>query len=175
MGQRVAELHDPCSRIQPTIITDAASFVAVLAGDQVVYTAGQSVVALDRFTGAKRWVQFLKNEGFDVGLAADAHTVYAGSTNLGILALDMRSGEVRWRQIVRASIISLVSMFDGRIYTLGSGQLWVLDKSSGKPAWHGFPPEYEAGDRGSVYLGSVGVGGGYMIGVGSRKIYCLAL
>lgn len=170
----------PNRRVKPpsapdSIVIDAAPRDARISDELIVSTAGQSIIALDRHTGELRWEQFFENDGFDVGLAIDDGRAYVGSLGTNVYAFDLQTGDVLWkRPDTRGSITTILTVTDGRVYFCNEsgGQIWVLDKETGRVIWHGFPPEYPEDDF-ATYLSPLAVGEGYMVNVGSKKIYAL--
>jgi outer membrane protein assembly factor BamB len=155
---------------------DAGTYDADISDDLVVFPAGQTIYALDRFTGEKRWETFFEEDAFDIGISIGKGMVYVGSLQQHVYALDLQTGEVLWQTYSPGSITTILTVKDGRVYFCNEagGQLWVLDAKTGKVIWNGFPPEYEE-DQDYYYLSPLAVGEGYMVNVGSRKMYGLTV
>ena len=161
---------------QDSTYLDAGTYDADISDDLVVFPAGQTIYALDRFTGEKRWETFFEEDAFDIGISVGKGMVYVGSLQQHVYALDLQTGEVLWQTYSPGSITTILTVKDGRVYFCNEagGQLWVLDAKTGKVIWNGFPPEYEE-DRDYYYLSPLAVGEGYMVNVGSRKMYGLTV
>lgn len=159
---------------QDSVLTDTAIYGADVSGDYVVFPTGQSIFALDRTTGEKRWRQFYSDDGFDYGLTIKNGVVYVGSVGERVYALDLQTGEQLWSTRTRGSITTILTVRDGDVYFCNEagGELWVLDAETGEVIWHSYPPEFSEDDR-FTYLSPLGVGKNYMVNVGSRKIYGL--
>ena len=154
--------------------TDVGVNEGVVYEDLLVISATTSIIGLNRFTGEQQWERFFDDDGFWLGMALDGPVVYVGSVGSRIYALDAETGETVWvSQDLAASVITLMEVQNGRLY-FEAGKLYVLDAATGRTLWSGNPPGYESSGRHEVYLSPVAVGEGYMVNVGSFKIYGLA-
>jgi outer membrane protein assembly factor BamB len=142
----------------------------------VVICPGQFVYAFNRFTGQKVWERFFEHDAFDVSLTIEGGRIYLGSINPGVFALELVSGQTLWHTKTKGggSIQTILSIAGSRLYFCDSSRLWVVDIGQGAIMWNGFPPEYIS-DRFAVYLSPVAVGEGYMVNVGSKRVYCLTV
>ncbi len=148
----------------------------VVWGSFVIISASSSVIALDRFSGELRWQQtFEESAGFWLGMALVDDVVYVGATDGIIYALDPETGEVLRESQVGGSIITLFAVDEGRIYlTTTTARIAILDAGTGQVLWESLAPDDKASGGYSEFLSPVAVGNGYMVNVGSKKIYCLA-
>lgn len=169
--------HNPYPDVPGDSLTGSPRvFDAELRGDLLVLLAGPAVVTLNRFTGEELWKTTFRDDGFDVGLATDETGVYTASVGRHATKLDLQTGEVQWRRNITYSNTSIPTVQDGRLYfnNSGGGGIWVLDAASGSVIYHRNTPHY-ATDNFDVYISSLGVGEGYMVNVGSKRVYCLTV
>lgn len=155
---------------------DAATYGADISDDLVVFPAGQTIYALNRFTGEKQWETFFEGDAFDLGVTIKDGVVYVGSLQEHVYALDLGTGEILWQTYSPGSITTILTVQDERVYFCNEAgeQLWVLEATTGEVIWNGFPPEFDE-DRSYTYLSPLAVGEGYMVNVGSEKIYALTV
>lgn len=167
----------PIPGYNDTLTTDAGIYAVDTHEDEIVFPAGQSIVSLDRYTGEKRWEQFFEDEGFNNSLSIAEGIIYTGALTGNVLALRADNGEMLWKQRTPGSITSQLVVQEERVHFCnnGGGQIWVLDAENGRVIWHGFPPEYNQGDRYATYLSPLAVGEGYMVNVGAKKVYALTV
>lgn len=133
------------SRLSPTIAYDK------------VYAASRQgvVVALEEATGNEVWSIDLaeyKDEGFldgfskfwsdgvsakvSGGLAASYQTLYFGTENGLVVALDAESGELNWQQKVKGEVLASPVVDEGIVVVnTGSGILYGLDAQTGEQKW----------------------------------------
>ena len=143
----------------------------------VIIQATSMVIALDRFSGELRWQQLFEEEaGLWLGMALANNVVYVGATDGIVYALDPATGEILWEsEEPGGGVITLLEVANGRIYfDTTTGRLAVLDASTGQVLWSGLPPDYESSGGYAEFLSPVAAYAGYMVNVGSHKIYCLA-
>jgi len=122
---------------------------AVANGLAVVGSFDGRVYAFDLKTGAERWVHRTEGDtldsakwGFDrraiQGSPAIADgTVYIGSRDSGLYAIDLATGRRRWRFSHRGSwVLASPSVRDGKVYVGSSdGHFFQAVDSSGKEIW----------------------------------------
>lgn len=118
----------------------------------IVYAASREgvVSALDLSTGKSNWSIDLRQEaeGFfedkmsqlvSGGLTVAFGKLYLGTEHGEVIALDLQSGEVVWRQKVRGEVIAQPGAGEGLIIiNTGSGYLIALHPDTGEQRW-----EYE--------------------------------
>jgi outer membrane protein assembly factor BamB len=144
----------------------------VIQGDFLIAASKSAVKGMNRHTGELRWERLFNDDGFWYPPVLGHGLVYLGSVDGYVFALDPETGETVWRsEQMGASILTQLELQDGRIYVDNGGQIWVLDARSGSTLWHGAPPELDAD---AIYLSPVAAGGGYMVNVGSVRVYGLA-
>jgi outer membrane protein assembly factor BamB len=91
-----------------------------------------------RFLGLLRYSQFGR---FVAGALIEGDTVYVGSADGNLYALDVRSGEEKWRFRAGNEIWSTPLLADGTLYiTSLDHHLYAIDPTNGDEVWH-----YEAG------------------------------
>ena len=118
-------------------------------------------------------------------------TVYIGSTNGQLYALDRATGEKRWSFGTHARIASTPAVANGTAYVLSyDDTLYAIDAATGKARWrfgtegehrytathlHGMLPKHEAvPDPYDVYLSSPAVANGTVyFGSGDSHVYAL--
>lgn len=159
-----------------SVFTTADALGCAVDDSTVLSSAGSSIFLLNRFTGNLKWETFIEKDGFWGVTALRNGIAYAGSGALStIYALDPKNGKIFWKTQLSAGIISTIFEFkDDHLFVCNSlmGQLWILNANTGAKVFSGFPPEYQK-DRSYIYNSNVAVGEGYMIIVGSKKVYCL--
>jgi outer membrane protein assembly factor BamB len=157
---------------------DRSVFGVEVAGDLVVCTIGQEIMAFNRFTGQMVWQRFFPNDAFCSGLTISENRIYAGAqTEPGVHCLDLMTGATVWRTNLQSgSIFDILTVKDGKVYfcvAIGGG-IFILDANNGRLIWNGNPPEASR-DRYANFFSNLGVGEGYMINVGTKKVYCLTV
>jgi outer membrane protein assembly factor BamB len=131
-----------------------------------------SIFALDR-KGKKKWST--TTIGFNTSspaLSPDEKTLYAGSFDSKLYALDAQTGVPRWTFQTRDHIYSSPALGKDTIYVASTdGSIYAVDES-GRQRWR-----YDTGDpvRSSPVLGADPSGGGQILYVGSSdgKLYAL--
>jgi outer membrane protein assembly factor BamB/predicted Ser/Thr protein kinase len=107
----------------------------VLAGDAFLIGSGNTkepLHALDAATGKPRWQYLIGESGEEnrLSLAADNTTVYVA--NLGIRALDLRTGRARWRGGYTIIGLDTYGPFGGVLYT---SEVSAVDATTGQTLW----------------------------------------
>lgn len=145
-----------------------------LSGDRVVYAIGQSVVAVDRQTGARVWEHFTQAQGYGVGPTVAGDLVVIGSTTGRLYALDAATGAVRWETPLTGGVLAFAAREGETIYQIddGYGELWALDATTGDVRWRRYPPEHDA-DSDATFRTPPGVGPDGLVVVGSTRVYGL--
>jgi outer membrane protein assembly factor BamB len=85
------------------------------------------------------------------------------------------TGATIWKTKLRTgSINDILTVKDGKVYfCVGmGGEIFVLSANNGRLIWNGKPPEASR-DRDASFISNLAVGEGYMVNVGSKKVYCL--
>lgn len=173
----------PHRYIKPPSVSDSIKLDADvervgLGNEHAVFAASQSVFALDRSTGTKKWDMFFKDDGFDASVVVKDGTAYVGSLGAHVYAFDVQTGEQRWKsKEMGGSLFTVLTVKHGRVYLCNEagGQIWVLDATTGKVLWHSYPPEYATEGIPYTYVSPLAVGKNYMVDVGGRKIYALTI
>jgi eukaryotic-like serine/threonine-protein kinase len=130
-----------------TALGGAVFSTPAISGDVVVATARErTIVALDRATGRVRWrFEAGPDAPFDFGwdywlssptIAEDGRTVYAGSGDGRLYALDLASGRKVWEFETDGRVRSSPAVSDGVVYC-GSmdGKVYALAAESGRLLW----------------------------------------
>lgn len=140
----------------------------------LTFASSSTMFALNRFNGRKIWQTTINDDSFWQSLTIKDETVYMGSNNLAkMYAFDLRSGKLKWKSVAtESSIITIITVQNGRVYFCNFAYIYVLDASTGSVIWKGLPPEY-ANDKSYRYSSPVAVGEGYMVSIGNKKVYCL--
>src|SRR5690242_6891938 len=64
------------------------------------------------------------------------NTVYVGSCDSSLYALDLKTGNVQWKFRTKGEIRSAVAVHDDKIFLLsGDGAVYCLNKEKGKLMW----------------------------------------
>jgi outer membrane protein assembly factor BamB len=157
-------------------ILDAGARGCAIQDSFIVFPAGESIYALDRFTGTLKWTKDFTDDSFGAGAVIQGNTIYVGSqAGASVYAIDLATAQILWRTKTQGSIFNLLTVLDNRVYLCNGldGQIWVFNSSNGNVIWRSFPPEYPGGTYYYLYSSNLAVGEGYMVDVGSRKVYCL--
>lgn len=137
-------------------IEDYFSRLRPVYGDNKVFVASRhgEVAALDPENGERLWERNLAtfaDEGMlDAvsrlwrsgesarigGLATDAQTLYVGTENGAIIAMDTATGETRWSHSVEGEILSAPVVSDEvLVVNTGAGTLFGIDTETGEQLW----------------------------------------
>lgn len=121
-----------------------APILRLLAGARevlIVTDSGGEVYGLDPArAGEQVWQARVAGEHdagqIDWGAAADHRNVYVGSAALGLTALDLATGRLRWTAVVPRAPAHAVTAIPGALFT-GSidGHLRAYSTIAGKPVW----------------------------------------
>ncbi|MEU7860493.1 PQQ-binding-like beta-propeller repeat protein [Nonomuraea sp. NPDC049141] len=143
----------------------------VLAGDVVLTGSDHGVMyALAPTTGTEKRRYRLGAEHDRILLLRAGTTVYATSGNGDVTALDVVSGEVRWRSRITGTI-SFRPVVAGRTVYVGDdeGTTHALDAATGAPLW-----DFQAKGDQPMFKWSATVVGGLVYTVGrDRTLYAL--
>jgi outer membrane protein assembly factor BamB len=141
----------------------------------LVFPAGQYMTALNRFTGQKLWETFVADNSFWRAPKIHGDLVYMGGVAEGAMyAFDLRTGQQRWVTDANASVITIISVCNGKVFFTNGVEIHVLDALTGRRIWFGAPPEYRR-NRSYIYSSPVAVNDDYIVCSGSRKVYCLTV
>jgi eukaryotic-like serine/threonine-protein kinase len=104
-------------------------------GTEPFYRATGTLRALSRKSGVTLWMRTLPRP-ISGALAADADTIFGGTTDGRVLAVNKETGEIRWQLQYTAPFASQPVLYNGRLY-LGSedGALLVVDQQAGRTLW----------------------------------------
>ncbi len=157
---------------------------ATVAGDSVLFASDDGFLyAVDRESGKERWKLDLGSSGLERRLPASVPpytydylhssptvedgTVYVGSADKKLYAVDAETGRLRWSFAAQGSIRSSPAASEGTVY-FGSwdGNVYAVSAESGEKVW--------SHETGAPIQGSPAVAGGKVI-VGSRSARVLAL
>lgn len=117
------------------------------ADDEAVYVASREgdLKALDAVTGKRLWsTDFSDHESnelnrsalFSGGIHLAEDTLYIGTENAQVLAIDKNNGELRWLAKVSGEVIASPVYSTGFVVVHTSrGDLIALDSATGKQAW----------------------------------------
>jgi len=162
--------------LQDSTILDAAAYGCAIQDSFIVFPAGRRIYALNRFTGTLKWEKVFDGDSFGAGAVIQGNTIYVGSqAGASVYAIDLATAQILWRTKTQGSIFNLLTVLDNRVYLCNGldGQIWVFNSSNGNVIWRSFPPDYY-NDSYAVYSSNLAVGEGYMVDVGSKKVYCLS-
>ena len=104
------------------------------------------------------------------------NTLYFGSEDGYVYAIDARTGRERWRLNVGAPIPSTPAIADGRVYfTARDRRLHAVDAATGKPLWsRQFGPDLSDANYWDFYMSSpVLAAGRLLVGSGDGHLYAL--
>ena len=193
-GELAWEFKAP-TKVQPTnefeatdsLLIESSIFDIAIFEDYLVAASGPTILLLDRFNGEILWHKPIKDRRFlgrpgegnsfgsvQVGLAVDENGIYLVTLDGTARKLDWQTGQELWSVNITFSNISIPTVLDGMLYfnnNLGGG-IWVIDTETGAVLFNSRPPGY-SGNPNDVYISSLGVGSGYMVNVGSLRVYCL--
>ncbi len=93
------------------------------------------VAAGDVANGSEAWVRRLKTPLESSPLAV-GDTLYFGTNQLGVLALDTATGKTRWRFPAPGAVKASPSFHAGRVFVADyESTMFALDATTGKPIW----------------------------------------
>lgn len=140
----------------------------------LIFASSSTMFALNRYNGRNIWATTINDDSFWQSVTIENETVYMGSNNQAkMYAFDLRTGKLKWKsEGTKSSIITIITVQNGRVYFCNFAYIYVLDASTGSVIWKGLPPEYEK-DRSYRYSSPVAVGEGYLVCIGNKKVYCL--
>ncbi|WP_417250704.1 PQQ-binding-like beta-propeller repeat protein [Celeribacter sp.] len=108
----------------------------------VTLDAKATLTAVSASAGTPVWSVDLTPLGERAGdanggtLAIDNGTVYATTGYGELVALDLTSGGVKWRQKIDAAGASGVTVFEGVVYVTGAdGRAWAVETDDGRVRW----------------------------------------
>jgi len=88
------------------------------------------------FSGLKKLWSYGTPAKLAGGVSVAYDTVYVGTENGEVIALDAASGEVKWRVMVKGEIISSPAIDEGVVVlNTGSGMVFALDAATGAEIW----------------------------------------
>lgn len=156
------------------ILTESDAESCTIKDSLIVFPSSSSIFALNRFTGKKIWQTTVSDDAFQESVTIEGETVYMGSHDKSrMYAFHLRTGSLKWKsKETESSIITIITVKSNRVYFSNFAAIYVLDAFNGSIIWKGFPPEYNQ-DKSYIYSSPVAVGEGYMVNVGSKKVYCL--
>jgi len=105
-------------------------------------------------------VRWINDTGYDIasGPAVTGGTVYVGSSDGTVYALDAATGSVRWTYTTAGSVDSGPAAAGGTVYVSDVGQVYALDVATGRLRWAyttgGAVGSSPAAAGGTVYIGS---------------------
>lgn len=118
----------------PAVGSDGTVYVNSLRSSQI----GDILIAVDGLTGVKKWETTVGKGGFrpsgseSSAPALDAAgTVYLGSVDGGLYAIDTQGGQVRWRYETGAPIVTSPSIGSDALVYIGSRSNLFAIKASG--------------------------------------------
>lgn len=167
------------------------SRLAPVYADGVVFTADRhgGIQALNVENGRPLWTQDVSpGRPFSLfgwwrkgpparlsgGLILDGDSLYVGSENGELFALDTQSGDIRWRVHVPGEVVSAPAAGEGRVAVqLGNGVVVALDASDGEELWRHEEEVPALSLRGTS--SPVIAAGGVMIGTSSGRAAVLIL
>jgi len=114
----------------------------------VAMDASAQLTAVSATSGAPVWSVDLTPAGEKPGkasggaLAIEGSTVYATIGYGDLIALDLTTGAIKWRQSLDAVGASGLAVYDGLVYVVaGDGQGWAVKTSDGRVKWQISGPE----------------------------------
>jgi outer membrane protein assembly factor BamB len=139
-GEGKWHVDAPVAVIGDRVLVATAFLDKERVGDRALY-------ALDAKTGKVQWRQPLKFNPWG-GPSVSGKTVLVGGSSIGydpaalrgakgeIVALDLDTGKVRWRKMVKGGIVASVALADGAaIATATDGKVRAYDLKDGAPRW----------------------------------------
>lgn len=158
-------------------IGKAGASGCALFEDLVIFSSGQWIFALNRFTGEKVWERFFQDDAFDTRGSVYDGKLYIGSTaEPSVYCIDARSGDLDWRTLINRGSIhaEFILKENGKIFLNGGGQILLLDANTGELLVQAWPPEFQTNNN-FVFSSELAIGEDRMVNVGSRKVYCMKL
>lgn len=110
------------------------------------------------------------------GPVSDGRTVYFGSEDHAVYALDAASGRERWRVATGGAVTSTPAVADGRVYVASrDGNLYCLDAANGRVLWRlHFDADLGPQNYWDYFLSSPNLSAGVVyIGSGDGHLYAV--
>jgi outer membrane protein assembly factor BamB len=129
-------------------------------GDNREKTPAGAVVCFEAATGKERWRYDLP-KSVHTGLAADAFTLYAGSRDGCVYAIDRESGKLRWKTAIGTAVTSCPAVataggYPVAVYAVSrEGLVVCLNPQTGAVAWQKQLPGYAWNGQNDVISGPV--------------------
>jgi len=117
-----------------TKCTGYMSFSSNIVDENIVYAAVSSgtIYAIKNPTGKKIWSKNISEKIGD--LAINDNLLYSG-TNIGLYAINKKTGNIEWEQIIGEVISKPVIYRDNVISGFSNGEINAFDLYSGKKIW----------------------------------------
>ncbi len=114
----------------------------------IAMDAKAQLTAVSAVSGAPAWTRDLTPAGEKAGdatggtLAIDGTTVFATTGYGELVALDLVSGGVKWRQRIDAAGAAGLTVYDGLAYVVGAdSRAWAVETANGRVKWEMSGPE----------------------------------
>lgn len=145
--------------------TEDLAISSPVADRETLFVAvGSRVFALDKTTGKQRW-----QKPFEAGgkvwsnLVFSDNTLYFGSLDHNVYALNTNTGELRWPPFATNSAIAATPLIVGDTLYIGSFDkgFYAIDSATGKPRWSapfqgdGWFWARAIEDKGRIYVGNM--------------------
>jgi outer membrane protein assembly factor BamB len=87
-------------------------------------------------SGLKKWWSNGEPAKISGGLSIAYETVFFGTENGEVIALDAKNGEVKWQTTVKGEVIAAPAIDEGVVVlNTGSGMVFALDANNGEQVW----------------------------------------
>lgn len=145
----------------------------LVIGEDRVYTASDSVTALNRTTGEKLWRfvphgRFTNQEALDADgslallLDDSGEVIYFGGYQKALYALNAQTGEEIWRTPLMnrtgtGIVLEGIAQDKTHVYAATPGRIYALNKKDGSVAWDFVMPENENGQMHPPQLSDDGI------------------
>ncbi|MEM5468399.1 PQQ-like beta-propeller repeat protein [Celeribacter marinus] len=117
-------------------------------GVVVTLDAKANLTAVSAVTGTPVWTRDLTPVGEKAGeatggtLAIDGSTLYATTGYGELIAADLVSGGIKWRQRIDAAGAAGLTVYDGLAYVVGAdSRAWAVETATGRVKWEMAGPE----------------------------------
>ncbi|WP_417257438.1 PQQ-binding-like beta-propeller repeat protein [Celeribacter sp.] len=114
----------------------------------VTLDAKAKLTAVSASSGAPVWTRDLTPAGEKAGdatggtLAIDGSTLFATTGYGELIALDLVSGGIKWRQRIDAAGAAGLTVYDGLAYVVGAdSRAWAVETANGRVKWEMAGPE----------------------------------
>ncbi|NBC84776.1 MAG: PQQ-binding-like beta-propeller repeat protein [Bacteroidetes bacterium] len=160
---------------EDSVRLDSGAYALAANENRVVVPAGQVVYAFEPSSGELVWERFFPDDGFSTAVRIEDDVAYVGGNSSTLYALNVESGDLRWKTETSGTLTTRFTLLDGWIYFCNelSGDIWILNLETGSVIHRGVPPRHGEQNSFNTFVSPLAVSEQYMVNVGGRKIFAL--